>query len=64
MSAIMIVCPDTGLEVPVGIETDEASFQNIPQTVSTTSCPACGKAHEWSVGQAWLATPNDTPEPA
>ncbi len=37
MSAIMITCPETGVEVPVGIDTDEASFQKIPTTVATTS---------------------------
>ena len=31
MSAIMITCPETGIEVPVGIDTDEASFQKIPR---------------------------------
>ena len=64
MSAIMITCPDTGIDVPVGIETDEASFQKIPNTAATTACPACGKAHNWTVSEAWLQEREQTQRPA
>jgi hypothetical protein len=64
MSAIMITCPETGIEVPVGIDTDEASFQKIPRAVGTTTCPACGKVHEWTVSDAKLQERERTQRPA
>ena len=63
MSAIMITCPDTGIDVPVGIDTDAASFKKIPETVATTKCPACGKVHQWNVSDAKLQERERTQRP-
>ena len=54
MSAIMIKCPETGREVDVGIDTDPASFEAIPDSVASLQCPACGAEHEWKISEAWL----------
>jgi hypothetical protein len=54
MSAIMIQCPVTLKDVPVGIETDRASFDAMPDTQSTMHCPECGQEHTWSPHWAWL----------
>ena len=54
MSSIVIECSRTGLEVSVGIETDEESFAGLPAQKSKMNCPACGAVHVWSKKWAWL----------
>jgi len=54
MAALMIVCPETRQEVYTGIETDEASFERLPDVPSRTRCSACGREHVWTRDDAWL----------
>jgi endogenous inhibitor of DNA gyrase (YacG/DUF329 family) len=66
MTDIMIKCPTTGRDVPVGIDTDQVSFDRLPNTPASMTCPACGKEHIWSKSEAWLNTTqrrNPLPEP-
>lgn len=54
MGSIMIQCPRTLRDVPVGIDTDKHSFEAMPAVHSTMLCPACGAKHVWSKNWAWL----------
>jgi hypothetical protein len=53
MGVIMIACPSTGRAVSTGIETMEVD--RLPTVIATTVCPACGRVHEWTKHDAWLA---------
>jgi hypothetical protein len=55
MAALMIVCPETRQEVFNGIETEEASFERLPDVPSRTLCPACGREHVWTPDHARLS---------
>lgn len=55
MPALMICCPQTGLEVSTGIETDPESFKKIPNVLIRTRCPHCGLKHALWRADAWLA---------
>ncbi len=54
MGTVVIQCPVTGLEFSVGIETDEFSFNTLPDLRLKARCPHCGADHEWSPRQARL----------
>lgn len=53
MGIIMIACPATGRAVSTGIEM--SAVDQLPTVKATMSCPACGRVHEWTKDQAWLA---------
>jgi endogenous inhibitor of DNA gyrase (YacG/DUF329 family) len=55
MGVVMITCPTTGRAVPTGIETDQQSFDALPDTLSRSKCPHCGAEHVWWTREAWLA---------
>jgi hypothetical protein len=55
MREIMIMCPETGNEIPTGIGCDGESFSRLPFIVSHAHCPLCGKPHTWSKNDAWLS---------
>jgi hypothetical protein len=55
MSAIMIKCPNTDRDVFTGIEIDFVSFNRLPNVLSHSYCPACGREHHWRRSEAWLA---------
>jgi hypothetical protein len=54
MLHIMVVCARTGTFVSTGIETDLETFAALPETLSVTNCPACGKAHYWTKSETWI----------
>jgi hypothetical protein len=54
VSALMIKCPQTGLPVYTGIETDQISLNNAPDVPMQARCPACGGEHVWWKREAWL----------
>jgi hypothetical protein len=54
MAFVTITCPQTGGQIPTGIETDEATFQRLPDTPSHLQCPHCGQIHTWSKADAVL----------
>jgi hypothetical protein len=53
MGVIMIQCPSTGRGVSTGIET--IAVEQLPTVKAQTVCPACGRMHEWTKNEAWLA---------
>jgi hypothetical protein len=53
MGVLMIQCPSTGREVSTGIEM--LDVEQLPAVKATTVCPACGRVHEWTKHEAWLA---------
>ena len=56
MGTVVIKCIATGLEFAVGIETDEFSFNSLPDIRLKSHCPHCGSDHEWSPRHARLRT--------
>jgi hypothetical protein len=54
MSLIAIMCPVKGEFVSTGIETDEASFNLVPDIVTHSLCLACGQEHAWRKNDARL----------
>jgi hypothetical protein len=59
MGLIMIRCPESGREIPTGIEMDMAEFQRAPVFFSTVQCPVCNREHEWFAKDAWVC---DSPD--
>ena len=53
MGILMINCPSTGRAVSTGIEM--SGVDQLPTVIATTECSACGRVHEWSKDDAWLA---------
>jgi len=53
MGVVMIQCPSTGREVSTGIEMLDVN--ELPAVKATAVCPACGRIHEWTKHDAWLA---------
>ena len=55
MERLLFICPQTGREVDVGIETEIGTLLRIKLNTLRTRCPACGQQHEWKVRDAALA---------
>ena len=53
MGIVMIKCPSSGRAVSTGIEM--SNIDQLPTVIATMSCSACGRVHEWSRDDAWLA---------
>ena len=47
LGMIVIKCPNTGREIPTGLEADRHAFQGVPVFFSRTYCPICRTIHEW-----------------
>jgi hypothetical protein len=39
MGVLMLQCPTTGCGFATGVNTDEATFKQMPNTISTARCP-------------------------
>lgn len=55
VGTLMMRCPNTGMDVPTGIETDRLSFERTPNFTSLIRCPICAEDHTWSKVDAWVA---------
>jgi hypothetical protein len=55
MFSVMILCPNARRKIYTGIDTDEASFDGLPDVAARTRCPICGEQHVWTKSKAWLA---------
>ena len=53
MGIIMIRCSATGLDVSTGIEVPDVD--QLPSVRATMLCSACGRVHDWTKYNAWLA---------
>jgi hypothetical protein len=54
MERLLFICPQTGREVDVGIETEIGTLLRIKSKTLRSRCPACGQTHEWTVRDAVL----------
>ena len=54
MGLIMINCPATGLGVSTGIEV--VGTDQLPIVTAKTVCPECGRVHQWTKNDVWLAS--------
>jgi hypothetical protein len=54
MGVLMLRCPTTGRGFATGINTDEATFRRLPDTLSTAHCPHCVQEHWWRPSDARL----------
>jgi hypothetical protein len=54
MGLLMLRCPTTGRGFDAGVDTDEAAFTQMPNTISTVRCPHCGEEHRWRPSDARL----------
>jgi transposase len=54
MERLLFICPQTGREVDVGIETEIGTLLRIKSNTLRSRCPACGRVHEWTVRDAAL----------
>jgi len=54
MGTVVIKCNVIGKDFSVGIETDEFSFNALPDLRLKSRCPFCGSEHEWTPRQARL----------
>ena len=60
MGVVMIRCPQTGREIPTGIEMNTAEFQRAPVFFSRVQCPLCESWHEWFAKDAWVCDSPDS----
>jgi hypothetical protein len=54
MERLLFICPNTGRDVDVGIESELDTLLRIRQNRVRAKCPACGAWHEWRVRDAQL----------
>lgn len=54
---MMICCPATGHGVSTGIEV--LATDQLPTVTARLVCPECGRVHEWTKNEAWLANGGD-----
>lgn len=52
---LVIKCPTTDEEVPIGILLDVRSIDYLPAENMQMVCPACGAKHDWSKENAYLS---------
>ena len=45
MGALVTLCPETGLQIETGIDTDPVSMELVPQFATECACPHCGGKH-------------------
>ena len=56
MSTMVVIrCPETDQEVPIGILMDLHTFDLLPERSVHLQCPACGRRHTWSKKNAYLS---------
>jgi hypothetical protein len=55
MVSLLYTCPATHRRVPTGIETDAESLRASWSTRLTIHCSQCGKRHEFSVLETFIA---------
>ncbi len=54
MERLLFVCPKTGRQIDVGVETEIDTLLRIKGKMLRAACPACGRSHEWPVSEAAL----------
>jgi len=54
MERLHFLCPTTGQDIDVGIDSDLDTLLRLRSNQVRALCPACGKIHEWQVREAQL----------
>jgi hypothetical protein len=54
MERLHFVCPNTGQDVDVGIDSELETLLRIRRNRVLARCPVCDKRHEWEVRDAKL----------
>jgi predicted RNA-binding Zn-ribbon protein involved in translation (DUF1610 family) len=54
MQRLHFICPNTGQEIDVGIDSEIGTLLRIRDQEVRARCPACGERHEWQVRDAQL----------
>ena len=54
MERLHFVCPSTGQDVDVGIDSELDTLLRIRRSRVLALCPVCDKCHEWEVRDARL----------
>jgi predicted RNA-binding Zn-ribbon protein involved in translation (DUF1610 family) len=54
MERLHFLCPTTGQDIDVGIDSDLDTLLRLRSNQVRARCPACGKTHEWQVREAQL----------
>jgi hypothetical protein len=62
MGVVTIRCPNTGRDVTTGIETDSASFSQLPDVLARSRCPMCELDHSWWKREARLMEFDSAPK--
>lgn len=54
MERLHFICPNTGRDIDVGIDTELQTLLRIRSKHVLACCPACGERHDWEVREAQL----------
>ena len=54
MEHLHFVCPNTGQDIDVGIDSELETLLRIRSSPVRARCPICGERHEWKVREAKL----------
>ena len=54
MQRLHFVCPKTGQDVDVGIDSEIQTLLRIRSNHVLARCPVCGERHDWEVSEARL----------
>jgi transcription elongation factor Elf1 len=54
MERLHFICPRTGQDIDVGIDSDLETLLRIRSNHVLARCPVCGERHEWEVREARL----------
>ena len=57
MERLHFVCPNTGQDVDVGIDSELETLLRIRNNHVLARCPVCGERHEWEVARGETAPP-------
>ena len=54
MERLNFVCPNSGQNIDVGIDSELETLLRIRGKLVRGRCPACGEQHEWRISEAKL----------
>jgi predicted RNA-binding Zn-ribbon protein involved in translation (DUF1610 family) len=55
MQRLRFICPKTGQEIDVGIDSEIGTLLRIRDQEVRARCPACGEHHQWQIRDAHLS---------
>lgn len=54
MQRLHFICPNTGEDIDVGIESELETLLRIRNKRVLARCPRCGESHQWRIADAQL----------